>query len=661
MIKKHAQHRKTRAFAGRWGQFVHQRFAPIAHFFRKVPAKVYGRVALGLGTGVVVFLLASFLWPRTVQFSFAGGNCIVNPTLLPGLAKTQPSESFTTSFSHKIAIGKLDLFAGKTCVEATQPPKAGQQTTRLSMASLPVAKHITIHTPEPPSAKLALKPDQPVATRGDLQFELSSADTVFTYQLEANAKHAECASTGANLTCKVEQLELAQSATYDFTVQRLFKNQPVDTALTFSARTVEAVQVADSTIKPGQTVYGTPTEITLVLSKPITSFKDFKLQHIGAGDLPVTTSLDGANLTMRFEQPLPRQALFELSLQQVSAPDQASLTAPYSLQFATSGGPKVTGISIGTSRVQPGPFTITFDSTVAPGQNLAEFIRIDAGGPVGATFALQGNRVVVTPNGLPRCKAFSVSLADGLKNEAGVTGGSAWKFNSRTVCQVTFGIGASVKGRGIGGYSFGSGPSKILFAGTLHGNEKSAANTLNSFIADLEANADRIPAHRTIIVIPVVNPDGYAANTRTNANNVDLNRNFAANSWKQSVTMPGGSVNPNGGGPAPHSEPESRALANYVSSVRPRLVMSYHAVAPLVAANEAGDSLGLAQGYGRQAGWPVYGNNGSGNFDYDTTGAFEDWLRDRLGIPGILVEQASYSGNEYARQKNAMWSLVQLP
>lgn len=204
------------------------------------------------------------------------------------------------------------------------------------------------------------------------------------------------------------------------------------------------------------------------------------------------------------------------------------------------------------------------------------------------------------------------------------------------------------------------GLAKSFFAGTIHGNEKSATATLNSFIDQLEARAGDIPAHRTIIVIPNVNPDGYAANSRLNARGVDLNRNFPASNWKPGVTMPGGEYLPEGGGTAPLSEPESQALGSYVTSQSPRLVVSYHSTGGVAIANEAGDSLTIARAYARSTGFWALGNDSSAYFDYDTTGAFEDWLAQAYGIPAILIELSTRSGNEYSSQAAAMWDVVRL-
>jgi murein peptide amidase A len=176
----------------------------------------------------------------------------------------------------------------------------------------------------------------------------------------------------------------------------------------------------------------------------------------------------------------------------------------------------------------------------------------------------------------------------------------------------------------------------------------------------LEANISAIPANRTIIIIPTANPDGAAIGARLNAHNVDLNRNFPANNWKSGVTEPGGVYYANGGGSSALSEPESSAIANYILSQDPLLVMSYHAAATLIAANESGNSLSLAKSYAKKSGYPpAQGNEAAAEFAYDTTGAMEDWLHDKHNIPAILVELRNKTGNEFSAHKNAMLAMIQ--
>ncbi|HET8671093.1 MAG TPA: DUF2817 domain-containing protein, partial [Candidatus Saccharimonadales bacterium] len=283
------------------------------------------------------------------------------------------------------------------------------------------------------------------------------------------------------------------------------------------------------------------------------------------------------------------------------------------------------------------------------------------GGNVSINITAQGNRVVISPASLGRCVPFTVIVSDGFKNEFGISGGSSWQFRSRTICQTVFSIGSSVQGRSITAYRFGNGPSKIIFVGGTHGDERSSVQILNKWVDQLENNPDRIPAHQTIIVIPTINPDGYAANRRTNANNVDLNRNFPANNWKPGVTMPDKSYLEHGGGTEPLSEPESRALANYVLSQSPRLVLTYHAAGSVVVPNGSGDSNAIAIEYGKKSTVGYMSNSQTGTFfEYDTTGAFEDWLHDKHSIPTLLIELSSRTSNDYSGHQTALWYIAGL-
>ncbi|HJQ09142.1 MAG TPA: M14 family metallopeptidase [Candidatus Saccharimonadales bacterium] len=497
---------------------------------------------------------------------------------------------------------------------------------------------------------------------------LDQADTIFTYRLVANNQQLACDKRGTQLSCDLAKIKLEQSQTYEIAIQRLFNNTLVGAALKQSVATVDPVQIVAASIAADQLIYHVPASLTLTLSKPVQSHPDVKLYALTdktRRELPVTTILKEKTLTVQFTQPLPRQSVFEFSIPELKAYDGGYLVSPYTLPFRTSGGPKVMGVSVGSYKVRPGSaLTLTFDTTIATNQAVKSFVRIETGsGVLAATYAIQDKRITVTPiTPLPRCTLFTVKVLDGLQNEAGVSGGSAWQFRSRTLCQTTATIGSSVQGHGITAYRFGEGSSIILFVGGTHGNEKSSTYILDSWIDYFEANYERLPKDRSVIVIPKINPDGFATNTRTNARTVDLNRNFPANNWKSGVTMPDKSYLEYGGGGTPLSEPESKALADYTLSLRPRLVLTYHATGGVVVANESDDSVTQARAYGNKASIQSIGNSGIGNFfEYDTTGSYEDWLHDKHAIPALLIELTGMAGNEFARHQGAMWAISQIP
>jgi hypothetical protein len=646
-------------------RMLHSYSIAAATLVRALPWKRIGVASVVVIAGLGTTYSVSFFWPRTVQFSYASSICFTNPVVLPGLVTPEASQSYTVTTPTSLSIGNIPLYSHQTCISPRVAPEGNSsETVYLAPLGMGFAKkHLTIQTPELPKASVVVDLKKPVSIKDPFVFQLDQTDELFTYRLSGNKKTAVCdKAADKTISCHLGNLGLVQSMKYKLTLERLFNDQQPQAALSLAVTTVEPISVVHSTIGANTTVYDKPTEVKLTFNKAVDAYDDVSLKHDNK-ELPISHSLtNDKTLLVTFKEPLPRSANIQLTIKEVTAKDRGYLSKPYVLPFTTSGGPKVLGINIGRAQVSPSAsITITFDSNLAGGQNLLHFIRAERdAGQMDATYYLSGNRVTVTPRGgMPRCTDFRVRVLDGLSNEAGISGGSGtWVYSSRTICQTTFSIGASVNGRGILGYRFGSGSEKIVFVGSLHGNEPSSAYILHSLIDYLEMNPGVIPAHRSVEIIPIASPDGYAIRSRMNMHSVDLNRNFPTSNWQSEVTQPNGDYYEHGGGTEPLSEPESAALASYISGRNPRLVMSYHAAAKIVSANEVGNSYALAQTYGQMTGYPAYGNDTGGTFDYAITGAFEDWLKER-GTPCILVELITKTGNEFSRHRAAMVAMIQ--
>lgn len=135
-------------------------------------------------------------------------------------------------------------------------------------------------------------------------------------------------------------------------------------------------------------------------------------------------------------------------------------------------------------------------------------------------------------------------------------------------------IGTSIEGRAITAYRLGTPGGKVVLAvGSIHGDEHAGIE-----IVEHVRDGAPIPADLDVWIIPTVNPDGNAIDYETNAAGVDLNRNFPS-AWEpidcQAFPL-------NCAGPFPLSEPESQAVADFVTEVRPRVTVWYHAVGPVV-------------------------------------------------------------------------------
>ncbi|MCB0422626.1 MAG: DUF2817 domain-containing protein [Bdellovibrionales bacterium] len=117
---------------------------------------------------------------------------------------------------------------------------------------------------------------------------------------------------------------------------------------------------------------------------------------------------------------------------------------------------------------------------------------------------------------------------------------------------------------------------KILTMSLIHGDETSSGTVSRSWISRL-VDLDSRNSWR---VIPIVNPDGFKANTRTNANKVDVNRNFPTANWEsQAIARWKRSKNSDPRrypGPSPASEKETQCLLKHFSDFQPDFIISVH-------------------------------------------------------------------------------------
>lgn len=97
-------------------------------------------------------------------------------------------------------------------------------------------------------------------------------------------------------------------------------------------------------------------------------------------------------------------------------------------------------------------------------------------------------------------------------------------------------IGLSVEKRPIHEIDMGTGPTKILMWSQMHGNESTSTKGLLDVLCYLKLNP-AILAPFTLKIIPMLNPDGAAAYTRENANQVDLNRDAVQQTQPESQLL----------------------------------------------------------------------------------------------------------------------------
>lgn len=185
--------------------------------------------------------------------------------------------------------------------------------------------------------------------------------------------------------------------------------------------------------------------------------------------------------------------------------------------------------------------------------------------------------------------AAELTLVAGLRLVAGLTLASALTLvvapaaGARTVV-----LGRSVQGRAIIAQVIGrdTAPRRIVLVGCIHGNECAGEPILSAM------TRQAVPLGVQLWLVPQMNPDGTAADTRQNAHGVDLNRNFPYR-W-QAVTNP-----VYYSGPHPASEPETRVAMRLILRVRPAITIWYHQHEDLV--DMAGGDRGVARRYAQVA------------------------------------------------------------
>lgn len=145
-------------------------------------------------------------------------------------------------------------------------------------------------------------------------------------------------------------------------------------------------------------------------------------------------------------------------------------------------------------------------------------------------------------------------------------------------------IGYSVSGRPIEVYTFGQGErEKMIVAGIHGGYEWNTIALADELIQHINDNPETIPSDVTLYILRNLNPDGdardHGIDGRVNDHGVDLNRNFPTNwsaTWDRSGCW---NYGPTTGGTGPGSEPETRAMMNFLRARKVEALISYHSAA----------------------------------------------------------------------------------
>lgn len=187
-------------------------------------------------------------------------------------------------------------------------------------------------------------------------------------------------------------------------------------------------------------------------------------------------------------------------------------------------------------------------------------------------------------------------------------------------------------------------PAVVLF-GAIHGDEPLGVFCLAQLLLELE----REPPGRDTWIIPALNLDGLAAGTKNNANDVDLNRNFAARSW---VATHKAGYHP---GAAPESEPETRALVALIERAGATRLIALHSPFRMVNYDGTGETLARLMSAHN-------GYDPSPSIGYPTPGSFGSRYGVDLDLEVITLEIPPMTEDEaWAENRAALRLCCDLP
>ncbi|NMA83044.1 MAG: LysM peptidoglycan-binding domain-containing protein [Epulopiscium sp.] len=239
-------------------------------------------------------------------------------------------------------------------------------------------------------------------------------------------------------------------------------------------------------------------------------------------------------------------------------------------------------------------------------------------------------------------------------------------------------IGKSIEGKNLYRIQLGAGPKHVSYNGSHHANEWITSPLLMKWIERIaEAysqqgairgyNIENLWNQATIDIIPMVNPDGVNlvingvspanpyyqqliqqnngrtdfSNWKANIVGVDLNRNYPA-AWEEykqlekelGITGPGPELY---GGPAPESEPETKAMADYTRTHPFLLVLAYHTQGEVIFWQfkdfRPPQSLEIAKQFSKVSGYEI-----AEPALYQSYAGYKDWFIQDFIKPGYTIE-----------------------
>ena len=153
-------------------------------------------------------------------------------------------------------------------------------------------------------------------------------------------------------------------------------------------------------------------------------------------------------------------------------------------------------------------------------------------------------------------------------------------------------LGHSVSNRPIYAEILGEGEENLLLVAGIHANEWVGTPLLLRLQLFIQQNPEIIKGKK-VYLVPMLNPDGWVDDMRSNRRRVDLNRNFPSKNYGRGLT-----------GEHPLSEPESQILDTLIKKIKPIRIISIHQ--PFSCVDYDGDNIqGLVRLISRTTRHPI--------------------------------------------------------
>ncbi len=223
-------------------------------------------------------------------------------------------------------------------------------------------------------------------------------------------------------------------------------------------------------------------------------------------------------------------------------------------------------------------------------------------------------------------------------------------------------LGYSVENRPITAHRIGDGAIKIALVADIHGGFEANTHLLaQQLLEHFSDHPEEVPAGVSLWIVPTMNPDGLAAGYRWNARGVDLNRNAdtdldgcGSNDWAPDTYSSEG-LHPGAGGSFPFSEPETRAIRDFLADAS--IAVFYHSAAEAIFVDSCQRHLPtarLAEALSLGSGYRVPEEGWSG---YPITGDLGDYLAGE-GIAAVALELTDHDDPEFERNLNGVRAVL---